>query len=283
MSFAVVTDSTCDWNPSEYQGRKVTMVPLTVTVGGEDFRDQVDISSEEFYERMQAAEDLPRTCQPSPQDFIEAYERLAAEGYEDIISIHIALPLSGTPQSAHVAAEQVDATVAVVDSLGTSASLGLIVERACALRDQGVAFAQAVEEVKQVATDTSFYVAPDSLENLLKLGRLSEEQVKTTNALNIKPIFTFDETGVLVASGKGKGMKGVMKTYTELLAQATEENGIQRVRLFHTNCAETVEKLQQALADAGVEYEDAGTSLCGATIASHLGVGALGIAFSPAL
>lgn len=282
MSFAIVADSTCDWSLDEYQGRKVVMVPLTITVDDESFRDQVDITSEEFYERMQAAANLPKTSQPSPNDFIKAYEQLAAEGYEQIISIHIALPLSGTCQSARVAAEQVDIPVAVVDSLGGSASFGLVVERACDLRDQGVAFEEAVKQVEQAAHDTSFYVAPDSLDNLLKGGRLSQDQVNAANMLNIKPMFTFDDEGILVAHSKVKGMKGVLKAYVELISQATEQNGRQRVRFFHSGCLDNVEKARQMLADAGVDYEDAGASLCGATVVTHLGVGALGVAFLPA-
>ena len=105
MKIAIITDSTCDWPVEDYAARDVTMVPLRICFGAQSFLDQREIASEEFYDRMIEASDLPSTSQPSPGDFAREFERLAAEGYEGALCMHIARPLSGTQQSVEIAAQ----------------------------------------------------------------------------------------------------------------------------------------------------------------------------------
>ena len=256
--------------------------PLNILVGEDEFKDQVEISSEEFYKRMGEAAELPKTAQPAPFDFVQAYERLAHEGCEGIISLHIAGVLSGTVESARTAAGQVDVDVRVIDSACCTAQAALQVKQLCALRDAGATLDEAQAAIEALAPKTQFLVACDTLENLLKGGRLSADQVKNASLLNIKPIFTFNETGVLVAFGKAKGMRGVIKQYVQNAQKRTEEQGKQRIRFCHVANEQGVEDLRSALNEAGVEYVDEGSSPCGATVATHLGLGALGIAFAPA-
>lgn len=282
MGFAVVVDSTIDMSAEEYQALNITMVPLNILVGGSEFKDQVEISSEEFYQRMSEAEQLPKTAQPAPYDFVQAYERLAKEGYDGIVSLHIAGVLSGTVESARAAAAQVDIDVRVIDSAAASAQAALQAKHLCSLRDAGATLDEAEESLKAYIPNTQFLVACDTLENLLKGGRLSADQVKNASLLNIKPIFTFNETGVLVAFGKAKGMRGVVKQYVANAQKRTEEQGKQRIRFCHVGNEQGVEDLRAALVEAGVEYIDEGACPCGATVATHLGIGALGIAFAPA-
>lgn len=279
MGFAVVVDSTCDFTEDEYRSLDVTMVPLSVLLDGEVFKDQIDISSEEFYKRMAAAENLPQSSQPTPYDFQQAFEKLADQGYDGILSLHIAGVLSGTVESARAAANEVSIDVRVLDAAaaGATAGLGLVVQKACEMRDAGATLDEAEETVKAMFAEALLLVAPDTLDNLLKGGRLSADQVKTASMLNIKPIFAFNEMGALNAFGKAKGMRGVVKTFAEELQKRTEERGIQRVRFLHADNEKAVEDLKQAIEKAGVSYIDRGTCLCGAIIATHLGSGALGI------
>ena len=269
MGFAVVVDSTLDMSAEEYQALNITMVPLNILVGEDEFKDQVEISSEEFYKRMGEATELPKTAQPAPFDFVQAYERLAQV-------------LSGTIESARAAADQVAIDVRVIDSVCCTAQAALQVKQLCALRDAGATLDEAQAAIKKLVPKTQFLVACDTLENLLKGGRLSADQVKNASLLNIKPIFTFNETGVLVAFGKAKGMRGVIKQYVQNAQKRTEEQGKQRIRFCHVANEQGVEDLRSALNEAGVEYVDEGSSPCGATVATHLGLGALGISFAPA-
>ncbi len=278
MSFAVVVDTTADLSADECSNYGIKMVPLTVQVGGQEFKDQTEITSEEFYDRMLEAEELPKTAAPAPYDFAQTYNDLAKEGYDHIISLHIASILSGTVESARLAADQVDVPVTVLDTAGASASLAVLAQRACELRDQGVAVEEVVERLQNGIADVRFLVACDSLENLLKGGRLSADQVKTASLLNIKPVFTFDEQGMLVAYDKAKGMSGVVKRYVKEIKQRTEAYGVQEVRFLHSRNIDAVNDVRAHLQSEGIEYIDKGDVLCGAIVATHLGVGAVGMA-----
>lgn len=281
MDFAIVVDSTCDFAPEELSELGVAMVPLTISVGGRDYRDQEEVSNEEFYRLMSESETLPQTSQPSPFSFVRAYRKLADEGYRNIMSIHLASPLSGTIGSVTSAAAESEACVRVIDSTGATASTALLVQYAVRLRDEGVPFEEACAAVEARKGDVGFAVACDTLENLLKGGRLTPDQANTASMLNIKPLFSFDENGVLYASGKAKGSRGVVKAYVEAIEKASAEQGRHYVRFCHVDNPSAVENVKRALAEAGVDYDDAGSASCGATVATHLGIGAFGVAYMP--
>lgn len=282
MGFAITVDSTFDMSEGEYRDLEVAMVPLNIRLGEDEWKDQKGISSLDFYERMNASESLPKTSQPSPHDFIVEYDRLLSEGSDGVMSLHIAGVLSGTVESARLAASQVEGDVRVVDTLGTTAQAALVLKKACQLRDAGMSLEDAQRAIENLIPQTQFLVACETLENLLKGGRLSAEQAKDASLLNIKPILTFDDRGVLVSFGKAKGMRGVVKQYVSHIQKRTKEQGKQAIRFCHVGNEPAVESLKQALADAGVDYADEGSCPCGATIATHLGMGALGIGLSPA-
>ena len=260
------------------------MVPLSVLIDGETFKDQFEISSEQFYERMAAAENLPQSSQPTPYDFEQMYNALAEKGYDGVIAIHIAGVLSGTIESSRAAAEQVDIDVRVLDGAraGATAPVALVVEQICKMRDEGATLDEAEAKAKELLATAEFLVAPETLENLLKGGRLSADQVKNASLLNIKPIFTFNEKGILNAYGKAKGMRGVIKTFVSEVENRTNEHGTLRIRFCHSGNLKPIEDMKAALAEAGIEYIDGGTCPCGAIISTHLGPGALGIGILPA-
>ena len=189
MGFAVVVDSTCDLTQEEYKALDVHMVPLSVLIDGETFKDQVEITAEQFYERMAQSEGLPQSSQPTPYDFEQMYNGLAEKGYDGVIAIHIAGVLSGTIESSRTAAEQVDIDVRVLDGAraGATAPVALVVEEICKMRDAGASLDEAEAKAKELLAKAEFLVAPETLENLLKGGRLSADQVKNASLLNIKP------------------------------------------------------------------------------------------------
>lgn len=282
MSFAITVDSTADLTSDEYASWDITVVPLSIEVDGEVFVDQVDLTNAEFYQRMQAAENLPKSSQPTPLMFEQTFTALnAPEDSEGVLSLHIADVLSGTYQSAVVGADQAKGEVRVINSYNASAGLGLLAKLAKELHDQGLSLDETVIRINQAIKEVRFIVAPDTLDNLLKGGRLAAEEAQQITALNIKPIFSFNEKGVLVAHGKARGMNGVIRAYIEEIQQMTEEYGTLQVRFCHTGNEAAVEKLKKALDEAGVVYEDAGTCECGATVATHLGLGAVGIGVMP--
>lgn len=279
---ALVTDSTCDWDFQEYERRGVTMIPLKICVGGESFKDQYEIGTEEFYDRMIAAEELPTTSQPSPHDFAEVFENLAAQGYEGVLCMHIAAPLSGTVQSAEIAAGMASIPVKVIDPAHVTASLGLIVDAACNLRDAGVASLDELHE-RMVAycKKTRIVLIPATLDNLVRGGRFPKEAAEQLGLLNVRMILTLDETGAVTPFDKAKGTKGALARCVKFAEDIAGEYGSVRVRFVHTRALDTVEKLKAGLADAGVCYIDGGTTNVGATVATHLGMGAVVMAIAP--
>ncbi len=282
MSFAIIVDSTADLTPEEYSNWDITLVPLSIEVDGNVYVDQVDLTNAEFYERMAASQSLPKTSQPTPLTFQQVFSsHTCREDIEGVLSLHIADVLSGTFQSALMGADQTDGKVCVINSYNASAGLGLLAKFAKELRDQEVTLDEALVRIERAIKTIHFVVAPDTLDNLLKGGRLAAEEAQQITALNIKPIFSFNEQGALVAHGKARGMNGVIKAYVEEVKQIAEEQGSLQIRFCHTGNESAVEKLKKALDEAQIEYEDAGTCQCGATVATHLGLGAVGMGIMP--
>ena len=158
---------------------------------------------------------------------------------------------------------------------------GLLALLACEMRDAGASAQECAQAIKDAALipASSSRVARSTI--LLAGGRLSAEEVDAATLLDIKPMMSFDERGVLKAFDKAKGMNGVIKKYVEKLKEITEDEGIQRVRFCHTRNEKGVEKLKRALEQAGIDYIDCGTCSCGATVSTHLGMGALGMGVIP--
>ncbi len=282
MNIAIVTDSTCDWTQEEYQDKNVVMVPLKIQIGDETFLDQEEISSELFYDRMIASEKTPTTSQPSPGDFTDVYRGLAASGYDAILSLHIAPVLSGTLDSAAIAAQEVDIPVVTYDSKKATSGLGLLVDAACRLRDAGATLDEIVAALDALAPKVRMFIAPDSVDNLLKGGRMTEEQAQGVAMLNIKLVFTFDDEGRLINYDKVKGTKGIIKCYRALLEEYAREYGTIQIRFMHTRNRVEIDHLIAELDDAGIDYEAMAVDACGATIATHAGMGMIGFAVMPA-
>lgn len=278
MSFAIVSDSTSDITPVEARKYGVTIIPLTVILDGKEYKDQVDLTPDAFYDLMSASKNLPTTAQPAPYDIAEVYQALADSGIEHIISIHIAGVLSGTVQAAELASRQADVPVTVIDSYGTATFTGLLVRYAVELREQGVPVDEAITRIRRAIPRIHFGIVPGTLENLLKGGRLSPLEAKAAGLLNVRPVIQFDEKGALRSVAKARGIKGGIKKMVDVLEQADREEGIQRIRFTHTRSEADLEQLKAQLADAGVAYHDFGTVLCGPTVSAHLGLGAIGFA-----
>lgn len=282
MKLAIVTDSTCDWTLEACRKADVRCVPLKISVGERTLVDQVELDAEGFYDLMQESEAMPQSSQPAPHDFSEVFKQLADEGYEEIVSLHIASVLSGTMQSAQLAAETSPIPVHVVDSRNVSSGMGLMLSRACEMRDAGAGAAEVVEELERMASKTRLFIAPDTMDNLLKGGRATEEQATGAALLNIKLVFTLDERGALVNYDKVKGSKGIVRLLTDVLAEMAENEGPLKVRFLSCRNEKLVSKIASSLEEAGVPFEHDGADACGATIATHLGLGAVGLGVVPA-
>lgn len=281
MTVAILTDSTSDLSAARLEELGVTMIPLTITVGGEEYVDQIGLSSQEFYAKMEDAEELPKSSMPTPGAFIEAYEAALASGHDEVVAIFISSALSGTYEVARNAAEQVEGKIRVVDSLNTTMTLGLLVERACRKRDEGLDADAIADDIESVRTQATVFFTPLTLENLVKGGRASRLSAFAAHLINIKLIISVDDDGKAFMFKKVRGIKRAMKAIVESVHEAVEKNGKHTFSLLSVNNDEMVEDLKRMLIESGIEITDPELVNPGAVISTHVGLGAFGVAICP--
>ena len=194
MVIKIVTDSTADLPPGVAEELGITVVPLYVRFGDKLYRDRIDISEDEFYDRLVHDPIHPGTSQPTPNDFAFVYRELAKEA-DGIISIHISSKLSGTCDSASSAKQLVDNScpIEVVDSLWTSIALGLIAMKAATGAKAGKGMQELLEEINSLIQNIHYLGFFDTLKYLQMGGRIGKAQSLLGSLLNVKPLLTLKE------------------------------------------------------------------------------------------
>ncbi|CAH0120121.1 MULTISPECIES: DegV family protein [unclassified Paenibacillus] len=278
----IVTDSTSDI-PREVRERwGITMIPLKVHFGEEEYSDAVTIEPAQFYEKLQQASKLPTTSQPSPVDFVEVYERLGAEPGTEIISFHLSAALSGTYQSAVLAKSMLEdkIDVTIIDSKSASYGFGMLVVTAARLAAEGKSKEEILEAVETLRQRRKLYFLVDTLEYLQKGGRIGKASAMLGTILNIKPILSIDDEGEVHAVEKVRGHKKAVARIIELLKGNL---GSMRVNItigYATDRseAEAMEaQLREHFDVAEVDY-----TLIGSVIGTHVGPGVIAVFMSPA-
>ena len=222
---AIVVDSTADFPEAPDRFPNWRVVPLYVRFGDESFRDYVELTPEQFYARLRTASETPSTSQPTPGDFLAAYEELA--GYERILSVHIAAKLSGTIESARAAARELgDDRVRTIDSESASAAiamLGLAIQRRL---EQGTTDEEVDALVERYRSEAGLLFTVDTLEYLARGGRIGRARAWAGELLNIKPILSIADGEVLPV----KRVRGNRKAFLEF-ASAFESSSVDRPSL----------------------------------------------------
>ena len=187
-SVAVVTDSTADFAGVEPADLGVTVIPLTVNWGKDVLRDRIDITTSEFYQRLQTDREMPRTAAPPLGIFEEVYKNLLA-GYDAVVSVHISAKFSATFSAASTAARNVDpGRIHVVDSATTTVTLGWLAEAAANLAREEASAEAVVEKVMDMIPRLRIYLTLDTLEYLQRGGRIGRAQAFLGGLLNVKPV-----------------------------------------------------------------------------------------------
>jgi DegV family protein with EDD domain len=276
----VVCDSTCDLGPEWLAQHDVAMVPLKVLFDTDSYLDWIDLSPDAFYSKLTASPVLPKTSQPSPADFAAVYARLAETGCTEIVSIHLTSALSGTFESATLAAVNSPVPVRIVDTKTVSMATALAIRAAVEARDMGGSATEVESAARKAAESSHFYFILDTLDYLVKGGRAGKASGLAASVLNIKPILTFTPEGTIEPFKKVKGLK---KALTELAAQvATDSMGVRlRLSVLHGAAPELADQMIAALDSAGVDYELVMIGSVGAVIGTYAGPGAVGLAYYP--
>jgi len=273
MSVRIVTDSTCDLPEEIVAEYDIAVVPLYINIGDQGYLDGVELSREEFYERLPDCDPPPTTATPGPGQFRQVYEALADEGATEIMSIHISESLSATVNSARLAAQAMESVpVTVLDSGSLSLGTGFLVLTAA----EAAAAGQSVDEITPMLEDqrarTHVFAALDTLEFLRRGGRMNRALAAVGTWLQMKPLLRM-HAGDPTAE-KVRTTEAATQRLIDLLGELVP---LERVAVVHTHAleraADLLERARRLLPEGDVMSEDI-TPVFGV----HLGPGAVGFA-----
>ena len=279
MAVKILIDSASDINKEEAERMGVTMIPMSITFGDEEFLDGVDLLPEQFYERLIENTELPKTSQVTPVAFKAELERLTANG-DEVIVITISSKLSGTYNSACIAARSFGDRVYVVDSLNACIGERLLCEYALRLVKQGMNVKNIVDELNGAKTRIKLLALLGTLEYLKKGGRISTAVAFAGGLFCIKPVVAVVD-GAVELVGKAMGSKKGNNLLTELVSCAGGIDFDMPLGTIYSGNNEAF--LQKYIEDSGHLWKDSAKEIpryiLGATIGTHIGPGAIGVAF----
>ncbi len=278
---AVVTDSACDLSEEVIRAHGIHVAPMSLVDGERTYLDGVDITATEFHERLRTQGALPTTSQPSPQAFLDAYARAFEEG-EVVVGVMVSSTLSGTLRSAEAAAARSAqlGQVSLVDSLGASLLEGLMVLKAVELAELGLTPEQIVAEVRRVRAQSGLLFTVDTPDRLLASGRVTRAQALVGRVLDLKPVLGLRPDGSIARFGQALGaVKARAALLRALRRQIPESARKFRFGVVQVGVPELSEEIVSELrATYGANVEIL-TAPATSVIATHLGIGAWGVAF----
>lgn len=277
MAIKIITDSTSDITQSQAKEMDITVLPLKVIFDGKEYRDGIDLTNQQFYQKLAQSESLPTTSALGANDFLPHFERVQEAGDTAIVLL-LCGKLSGTLQSAHIAKQQVGyPNIHIVDSYNTILGLRLLVDRAVALRDAGAEAEEILAEMERLIPKIMLFAMVDTLEYLHKGGRLSKSSKIMGTLLKMKPLVGLVEGEVKVL-GKARGNERALNHLIELIEGTKGIDLTYPVYFGYTGeehaCDSLMERVQQ-------EYSvsQAVLSSVGSVVGTHAGPGACTVAF----
>ncbi|MCI1283174.1 MAG: DegV family protein [Lacticaseibacillus songhuajiangensis] len=278
---AIVTDSTAYLTKEQAAENNITVVPIPVILDGTVYDEGVDITPAEFYAKLKTAKTFPSTSQPPLGEMIKLYENLKNEGYDQIISIHLANTISGFQQTLRTAVGELDGvTVTVYDSQITVMLMGWLALEAAKMAKAGKSVQEIIARLDDLRSTIDEYFIVNDIQNLVRGGRLSNAAGFVAGMLRIKPLLTFDpETNKIVAIEKIRSLKKAYARAEELFSQALAKTDYPvRGLIIHANDPEAAEAWKKDLEAKfpGIEFD---ISFFGPVIGAHLGEKAIALAW----
>ena len=279
MNVKLISDSACDMTQYEAREQGVIVLPMKTIIDGEEYLDGVTITTEEFYERLENCKKLPTTSQISPAEFEDVLRPIVKSGDEAVV-ITIAGKLSGTSQSAIIAAEETGNGVWVVDSGNATIGQGILLRYAIRLRDQGLTGREIAEELEQVKARICLLARVDTLEYLMRGGRLSKTAAITGNLLHIKPVLCVEDGEVKVL-GKARGSRQSDNMLTEFIINRGGVDFSMPVMLAYSGTDDALLKgyIDNSRSLWEGHLDSLPATMIGSTISTHAGPGAIAVAF----
>ncbi|QSS99621.1 DegV family protein [Pontibacillus sp. ALD_SL1] len=275
MKTAILTDSTA-YIPQEVRDRwNIHMVPLSVTIGGETYREEVDLSTGDFYEMVRGAQELPKTSQPSIGVVTNKLDELSAE-YDAVVAITLSSGISGTYQAIASADDMVDSIdLHVFDSEISCMVQGFYVLEAAEMADNGATPEQILTRMNEMKSSIRAYFMVDDLSHLHRGGRLNGAQAIVGSLLQVKPVLHFVDK-VIVPFEKIRTRKKAVKRVKGLFEEVAEKGQPMKATIIHANREEDAQEILDELQEK-YPHVEFGLSYFGPVIGTHLGEGALGI------
>jgi DegV family protein with EDD domain len=274
MAVRIVTDTTADLPQQLAKELGVIAVPIYTRFGEEVYRDQVDISEDEFYQRLEKTTVHPSTVQPGPQDFLDVYRKLSSDA-DGIVSIHISAKLSGTFNSALMARDMLETgcPVEVVDTQEVSVGLGLLVIAAANMAKRGESLDKIVKETKKAIPKIHLLCLLDTLKYLLLGGRIGKAKALLGSILNVKPMLTLKDGEVVPAGQVRTRAKGIDR----LFEFAQNAKNIQDLAVAYSTTPDEAQSLAERLGSV-FDQKRIMMSRIGPALGVHMGPGALIVA-----
>lgn len=279
MRLAIITDSSAYLNYDKGRHDNLYILSIPVTIDGQTYIEGRHLTSQEFYQKMAAAEGLPKTSQPSLAELEKLLSSLQEEGYTHVLGLFLSSGISGFWQNIQYLKEDFpNLEIAFPDTRTTSAPLGMMVEQALLLADTAIDFDELLSAIDQMISRTKAFIMVDDLNHLVKGGRLSNGAALLGNLLKIKPILHFDQ-GTIEVFEKVRTEKKAVRRLVEILQDATAD-GRYQIALIHADCPEKAEEFKDLLSRQGIE-DDLAVVPFGAVIGTHLGAGAIAFGITP--
>ena len=280
MKLAVITDSSAFLQAETLRKEDLFVLDIPVNIDGQEYVEGVNLTAQEFYEKMARSSELPKTSQPSIAKLDEILSSLKEKGYTHVLGLFLSSGISGFHQNIQYMTDEFEGlTIAFPDTRITSAPLGFMVESVFQWVENGDDFNTILEKLDKQITKTSAFIMVDDLDHLVKGGRLSNGAAILGNLLSIKPILYFNDQGVIEVYEKVRTEKKATKRLVEIVKEVTS-NGNYQITVIHGNAPQKAADLRQLLLDSGVAT-DVEIATFGSVIGTHLGEGSIALAYTP--
>ena len=279
MAVKLISDSACDISQSEAKKLNITVLPLKTMIDGVEYLDGVTITTQEFYDKLETCKELPTTSQLSPAEFEDVFQP-AVENGDEIVVVTISGKLSGTSQSASIAAADHPGKVWVVDSESVTIGQRILIMYAVGLRDKGLSGREIAEQLNRIKSRVCLLARVDTLEYLVRGGRLSKTAGFAGALLNIKPVISVEDGEVRVL-GKARGSKQSDNMLTDFIQKKGGVDFNLPVMLAYSGTDDALLKgyIDNSRALWQEHLNSLPVTMIGSTISTHAGPGAIAVAF----
>ena len=280
MKLAVITDSSAYLDSKVAENEHLFVLDIPVRIDGVEYIEGKNLSASEFYQKMAASNELPKTSQPSIASLVNLLSLIEGQGYTHVIGLFLSSGISGFYQNIQYLKDEFPSLeIAFPDSKITSVPLGMMVEHILNWAQRELSFEQILSNLDVQIKGIGAFIMVDDLNHLVKGGRLSNGAAILGNLLSIKPILYFDDEGVIEVYEKIRTEKKATKRLVEIVKEQTAQGNYQ-VMIIHGNAREKAEHLHKLLLEDGVSGEIP-IATFGSVIGTHLGSGSIALAYIP--